>query len=128
MMSSCTFFLSMNQDKMFTWIWYVTLEVAAISTYMALLLLITVFKTCHCKKKKDKNPNYNKVVDENSLSVIGNENKARKAVKIDETLMNFELSKKLTPRITKRRQYLDGDITDEDIDNMKTSRRKGTEV
>ena len=62
----------------FSFIWYVSIEVACISTFEALLLLILSCMHCHCnckgcggeEEEEDEKKGYNKVSADNSHSMI----------------------------------------------------------
>ena len=57
-----------NAENVWTFSWYVSLDTLIVSTYVAILMLILMFRHCPCCSSSQED--YNKIAVENSNSVL----------------------------------------------------------
>jgi hypothetical protein len=73
MMVACVVEVLNYADNLMTFTWYIAIEVALVSTYVAVLMLLLIIKHAPCKKGGE-DLNYNKIAAEgNSMSAAVDE-------------------------------------------------------
>lgn len=127
MMVACILEILTTFNELFTFTWYITIEVIVISTYIALMLLFLIIYNAPCRNKRDQVSNYNRVaIDHSNSSSLANDDSVNGPLN-EKPLLRLGLGAKKLDDLENQKKghkvtkYAD---TDEEVDK---TRRKETD-